>query len=154
MSFHTAVHLFDALRFITGREVVRVMARTGRQRNRNLEDILLVLVEMEEALLGVLDCSKVGHARSGRLEFVGDKGQIWADQVHGVFKRVRGMEIEDLDPGPAGPTIPGLLNDWQAYLSGRAANPVRVDEGVKAVAACEACLRSARLGEWTEVPLA
>jgi predicted dehydrogenase len=42
VSLQTAVHVFDALRFITGQEIVRVLARTQRRHTRHLEDHLVV----------------------------------------------------------------------------------------------------------------
>ncbi len=152
VSFHTAVHIFDALRYITGREITRVMAVTGRRCNRVLEDLLLVLVELDNGVVGTVDCSKVGRARSGRYEFVCSEGQLVGDQVHNSCARIVGMDVQSMDCGkPVGTIIP-LLRDWQRFLSGRAANPIPGSEGLRAVQICEACLRSARSDSWVDVP--
>jgi predicted dehydrogenase len=151
VSFHTAVHVFDALRFITGLEIVRVMAVTGSRHNAALEDLLLVLVELENRVLGSVDCSKVGKARSGRYEFVCDNGQLVGDQVHNQCGLIRGMDIEPVACGqPVGTIIP-LLRDWQRFLSGQGANPISGADGLRAVQACEACLTSARQSCWVDV---
>jgi predicted dehydrogenase len=148
VSFHTAVHVFDALRFITGLEIVRVMALTGSRYNEVLEDLLLVMVEMENGVVGTVDCSKVGGARSGRFEFVGSDGQLAGDQVHNDCVRIAGMDIQRLDCGePVGTIIP-LLQDWQRFLAGKGENPVAGVEGMRAVQICEACLNSARSRSW------
>jgi predicted dehydrogenase len=117
VSFHTAVHVFDALRFITGLEIKRVMAVTGSHCNAVLEDLLLVLVEMENNVIGTVDCSKVSPARSGRFEFVCSQGQLTGDQVHNTCTRVVGMDKTPVDCGePVGTLIP-LLRDWQRFLA-------------------------------------
>ncbi len=151
VSFHTAVHVFDALRFITGSVVRRVMAVTGQHCNAVLEDLLLVLVEMDSGVCGTVDCSKVSRARSGRYEFVCSKGQLVGDQVHNSCGLVQGMEYRPLDCGEPVGTIVPLLRDWQRFLAGRGDNPVSGQDGLRAVQACEACLCSARERAWVEL---
>ena len=148
---HTAVHLFDALRFITGREIVRVRAIMEKRLNPALEDLFAALVELEGGLIGTVDASKVGGARSGRYEFLGSAGQIQGDQVHGLLEFIRGANREEMPVGPMVPTIPALLTDWLALISGRGPNPIPGEEGLRAVAACEACRKSAAGDEWVTV---
>ncbi len=151
VSFHTAVHIFDALRYMTGLEVDRVVAVTGRHYNASLEDTLLVLLEMEGGVKGTVDCSKVGQARSGRFEFVGENGQLVGDQVFNTCERIHHVNRSVLDPGKPVGTIVPLLREWQDFLSGQGANPVPGVDGLKAVAVCDACLRSAKQGGWVDV---
>lgn len=151
VSFHTAVHVFDALRWITGLEVRRLMAVCRRRHNALLEDLLAVLVEMDGEVVGAMDCSKVGHARTGRFEFVGGDGQLHGDQVHGTLELVRGSTVTRLQPGEALNTIVPLLRDWQAFLTGRGGNPVTGADGLAAVRLCEACLESSRTERWVPV---
>ena len=42
-------------------KVKRVMAASQRRHSRNLEDLVTVLVEMENGVLGALDVSKVSR---------------------------------------------------------------------------------------------
>lgn len=151
VSFHTAVHVFDALRFITGLEVRRLIAVSRRHRNAALEDLLAVLVEMDEEVVGTIDCSKVGPARSGRFEFVGSEGQLHGEQVRGSVELVRDTAVTGLRPDPPCNTIVPLLRDWQAFLAGCGPNPVPGADGLAAVRLCEASLESARSGRWTKV---
>ena len=151
VSFHTAVHVFDALRFITGLEPSRVMAVFRRQHVEMLEDLLAVLVEMEHNVVGTIDCSKVGYARSGRFEFVGYRGQLHGDQVHQTMELIRGTEVNRLQPEGRVDTVVTLLQQWSAFLNGRQSNPVPGEDGLAAVRLCEACLESARTGAWVEV---
>lgn len=151
VSFHSAVHVFDSLRYITGREIVRVMARTRCLHARRLEDHLLALVELDNGVLGAVDCSKIGPARSGRFEFIGAEGQLHGDQVHGSCEIIRGTRIDAVPGGEAVSTIVPLLADWRDHLNGRADNPIPGFEGLAAVRICEACLRSSARGSWQEV---
>ncbi len=151
VSYHTAVHVFDALRFITDLEIIRVMAMTTRRHNRILEDSLLALIEMEKGVQGVVDCSKIGQARSGRFEFVGGKGQLAGDQIYNTCERIRHTDRIVIDPGrPVGTIIP-LLEQWRDFLLGFGPNPVSGEDGLCAVAVCDACLRSAQEEKWVEV---
>jgi len=151
VSFHTAVHVFDAIRYITGLEVRRVMAVARRQHTTSLEDMLVVLVEMDQNVVGTIDCSKVGHARSGRYEFVGYKGQLHGDQVHNTLELVRETDTRRLETGMQANTIIPLLQDWYGYITGKQENPISGTEGLTSVRLCEACLKSARTGTWVDV---
>ncbi len=151
VSFHTAVHVFDALRFMTGLEVRRVTALCRQRSGTALEDLLAVLVEMDGGVVGTLDCSKVGRARSGRFEFVGREGQLQGDQIFNTLERIRATEVTRLDPGEPVRTLVPFLRDWRDFLAGRAANPIPGEDGLAAVRICEACLKSSRSGQWTAV---
>lgn len=151
VSFHTAVHVFDALRFITNLEVRRVISVQANYHNSRLEDMLTVLLEMDDTVFGTVDCSKVGKARSGRFEFIGFDGQLYGDQIHDILDFVRGTTITPIKHKPPVSTIPLLLADWRDYLLGRRNNPVAGEEGLMAVKICEACLLSSRTGNWVQV---
>jgi predicted dehydrogenase len=151
VSFHSAIHVFDALRFITGREIVRVMARTRCLQSATLEDHLVVLAELDNGALGTVDCSKTSLSRSGRFEFIGGQGQLHGDQVHHCGESICGPQRIPLDLGEPVSTIVPLLQDWVGFLRGTRANPVPGEEGLAAVRVCEACLRSAAKGGWEEV---
>jgi predicted dehydrogenase len=151
VTFHSAIHVFDALRFITGLDVVRVMARIRCLHSTRLEDQLIALVELENGVIGTVDCSKIGPVRSGRFEFIGDKGQLHGDQVHHVCESICGQQRVPLEAGEPVSTIVPLLQDWLACLRGQQPNPIPGEEGVAAVRVCEACLRSAAKGGWEEV---
>ena len=148
---HTAVHVFDALRFITGLAVKRVMAATYRCHSRNLEDLVTVLVEMDTGVAGIVDISKVGHARSGRYEFICQKGQLHGEQIHLFVDSVSaGILQRNEEPLPQNTILP-LLQDWNGFLDGRNQNPVPGEEGLYAVQVCDACLQSAKEERWVKV---
>lgn len=149
--FHTAVHIFDALRFITGLEPLRVRCSVRSVFNTHMEDLLTTEIEFENGAMGILDSSKVSQARSGRYEFVCEKGQLQGDQVHGILQRIEQNRIIDLPLIPMGPTILPLLKDWYDYLCGRGRNPVPGEEGMAAVKVCHGCRLAAESGNWVEL---
>ncbi len=148
---HTAVHMFDALRFITGREVCRVRASMFNRFNENLEDLFTAQLEMDGGLVGVVDAGKVGLGRSGRYEFIGETGQLQADQVHHVMQKIAGSQVKDQDLPEERSTIIHLLNDWLACLRGEAPNPIPGNEGLAALRICDACRLSAVKDDWVKI---
>jgi predicted dehydrogenase len=148
---HTAIHVFDALRYITGLKVKRVMASSYRCHNRYLEDLVTVLVEMEKGVVGTVDVSKVGHARSGRYEFICRQGQLSGEQIHSFVDVVHGSDMQRVEEPLPNNTILPLLRDWNDFLDGRKENPVSGEESLYAVKVCDACLQSAKEERWIEV---
>lgn len=149
--FHTAVHVFDALRFITGQEVIRVRASSFQIHNPRLEDLFSAQIEMSKGLVGVVLAGKVGAARAGRYEFMGEKGQIQGDQIHGLLELVNGMSITPLPHQAIMPAILPLLHDWLDFLNGDRDNPISGREGLAAVKICDACRQSTMINDWIEL---
>lgn len=149
--FHTAVHVFDALETITGSRVKRVMAHGRRIHTKVLEDLVIVNAVLESGVPGMIDVSKVGHARTGRFEFVCQSGQLHGDQIHACLEIISNSEIVERHSFIQIPTVLHLLQDWQAFLEGRGKNPVSGEEGFSAVRVCEACLISMQEQRWVEV---
>ncbi|OKY76169.1 MAG: hypothetical protein BM485_02655 [Desulfobulbaceae bacterium DB1] len=147
----TAVHMFDALRFMTGCEVKRVRGSMFHIHNPGLEDLFTAQLEMENGVIGVVDGARVGRGRSGRYEFVGIDGELHGDQIHGQLDFIRGSRREVVGHPLLTGTIVPLLADWHSFLSGRAANPVAGEEGLAALAVCRACVLSATRDQWVAV---
>ena len=149
--FHTAIHVFDALRFITAQEVVKVRASSFQIHNSKLEDLFSAQIEMSNGLVGVVLAGKIGLARVGRYEFMGENGQLQGDQIHGLLEMISAMTITPLPHRPVEPTILPLLKDWLAFLAGTQVNPIASQEGLAAVKICEACRESARTEGWVNL---
>lgn len=148
---HTAVHVFDALRFITGGEVRRVRASMFQRYNTRLEDLFAGQLEMTGDLVGVIDVSKLTRSRSGRYEFIGEKGQLHGDQVHGVLQFIGEKKTEPLPVEASVSTLIPLLSDWRDFLFGKRSNPIPGEEGLSAIKICDACRKSAIEDKWVEV---
>ncbi len=151
VSFHSAVHVFDALHFITGKQILRVMARSRCLHSTRLEDHLVALVELEGGILGTVDCSKIGPARCGRFELIGSQGQLHGDQVLHLLESVHGAQRTTLDCAEPVSTLVPLLLDWCRFVRGEGDNPIPPEAGLTAVKVAAACLRSAAKGCWEEV---
>lgn len=149
--FHTAVHVFDALRLITGLKVRRVMAHGRLVHAAVLEDLVLIVAELEDGVIGTVDVSKVGRARTGRYEFICQDGQLHGEQIHAAVEVIRGNVVQTRREFIQTPTVLHLLRDWLTFLEGNGVNPVTGEEGLYAVQVCEACLVSMREGRWVEV---
>jgi len=148
---HTAVHIFDALQVVTGLKVKRVMAALRCVHSRKLEDLVTVLLELENGVLGTLDVSKVGHARSGRYEFICQEGQLHGDQIHGFTKIIRHNTVSSSEQLVQIPTILPLLKEWADFLETGENNPVSGEDGLYAVQVCDACLKSAAENRWVQI---
>ena len=148
---HTAVHVFDALYHITGLRGKRLIALGRKHHTEALEDLVTIMVEMENDVIGTIDVSKVCSGRSGRYEFVCQSGQLYGEQVHGMTERIDREGHHRLQTyGPKSTIIP-LLQDWRAFIRGAGENPVSGAEGLYAVRACDACIESARSGQWVTI---
>ena len=146
--FHTGVHLFDALRYITGEEIEAIRATSRRVHNRGLEDLVAGEIRLRSGVIGVFDTSKVSPSRISRYEFVCEHGQLLGDQVHGSLDQVVAMECTKLMVEPPGPTILTLLTDWASFLVGEGVNPVPPEAGLAAVKVCHGCRESVVQGGW------
>jgi len=149
--FHTAVHLFDALRFITGSEIVKIRAVAKNIFNPRLEDLLIAEAELANGALAIVDTSKVSPSRACRYEFVCANGQLHGDQVHGILQKIEGMQINNLPVEPPGPAILPLLVDWYAFLQKEGGNPIPGSEGLAAVKICHACRQSVATKGWVNI---
>ncbi|MCD6387785.1 MAG: Gfo/Idh/MocA family oxidoreductase [Desulfobulbaceae bacterium] len=147
----TAVHLFDGIRFITGHEFGKIRAATYRNHNAILEDLFTAQFEMNNHVAGIIEASKVGRGRSARYEFIGSKGQLHGDHVHGSLEFISGTKIKKIEIDPPGATIVPLLVDWLNYLRNAGENPIPAKEGLAAVRICESCYRSVQSGNWAKI---
>lgn len=149
--FHTAVHVFDALRFISGREVKRIRASMFQRYNTRLEDLITAQLEMTDDLVGTIDVCKVTRSRSGRYEFIGEEGQIHGDQVHGTLQFIDTKTIAPLPLSAPVSTLIPMLSDWRDFLFGEKSNPIPGAEGLSSIKICDACRKSAIEDRWVEI---
>jgi predicted dehydrogenase len=89
---HTGIHGFDLVRFLTGREVVRVRCRTSRIATVRTEDNFAALLDLEgsDAIVTVSGC-RATAGRSSLIDAAAAEGQVVADQVLHFAYRVRGL---------------------------------------------------------------
>jgi predicted dehydrogenase len=144
---HTGIHLFDLLRYFTGDEVERVSCETRRVLNPDLEDAFAAVMHLRRSRVNALvESSKATRSRSGRIELVGEGGQLIGDHVHGFARRVVGYDTVDLAPPPPVFTVKEALRDFVGAIEAGTKPPVTAEDGLRAVELADACYRSAETG--------
>jgi len=140
---NTGVHGFDLLRYLTGLEPAAIRATCGSRVTSRTEDQFVATVRLEPGgVLAVIDNARTTQSRSGRIELVGEDGQVWGDHIHRTLQRVRGREITELGPVPAEPTIPRVLAAFVRCVREGSPSPVPVTDGVAALEMVDAARRS------------
>lgn len=139
---HTGVHSFDALRFVTGREAVRVTAAAARVATGETEDNYAAIVEMDDGLLAQVAGSRATLGRGGSIELAGRDGQLTGDHVHGIAARLVGTTRTALDIGAPVQTVAAVLRELVAAIAGHRAPAITVADGAASVAMADACYRS------------
>jgi predicted dehydrogenase len=145
---HTGVHSFDLVRWLTGREVVRVWCRVLRAETRRTEDNFVALLELEGgAPLVTVSGSRSTAGRSGLIDVAGTRGQLVGDHALGFAYAVRGLERSPLALPDMVPTVREALRAFARLLVAGEPPPVTVEDGARAVLIAEACRASAEAGE-------
>jgi predicted dehydrogenase len=143
---HTGVHSFDLLRFLTGREALRVSASSGAVATRETEDNFAATVEMADGLRALIAGSRATVGRSGAIELAGRDGQLVGDHVHGMAARLHGTTRTSLAVGAAVMTVPATLREFADALAARRPPAITLADGTAAVALAAACYRSIASG--------
>src|SRR6516164_4140382 len=147
-----AVHDFDAIRWVSGREVVQVYA-TGTNRGEEFfraagdVDTASATLRMGDDTLAVVNCGRYNDAGYDvRLELLGSAGSVCA----GLDDQ---MALRSADPGqsfPAGPAHRDFIGRFaDAYVAelaafvgvaaGQAASPCTLEDALEAFYVAEAC---------------
>ncbi len=138
----TGVHLFDTVRYVTGREFTEIDARQERFRNPAVEDFYLARARLDDGTYVSLEVSKFGHARACLLEAVGTEGQLLADYQFGGIRLIRGREVEQIAVDAGTPTLPAVLEQLRDTARGDAVSPVPASDGLRTMELVEASYRS------------
>jgi len=152
------IHDLDLIRFVTGREVVRVMA-SGANRGEDFfrecgdVDTGSALLVLDDGTLGVVSATRYNAAGyDARLELFGSKDSV----VTGMDDRTPATPLPDRDAEP-GPAYSGFMERFSdAYdaelrafvdvVAGRRANPCPPEDALEAFYLAEACELSMREG--------
>lgn len=144
---HTGVHSFDLVRYLTGREVVRVWCRAAAVVTRRTEDNFTALLELAESpALVAVNGSRSTRGRSGLIDLAGTEGQVVGDHVLGFAYRVQGIERTPLGLPEAVPTVREALRAFARLVLDGVPPRARIEDGARAVLIAEACLTSAASG--------
>ncbi len=149
---HTGVHSFDLLRILSGLEAERISCALRSVQTSRTEDNFTALVEMSDGrTLASVAGSRATASRSGTIELAGEHGQIIADHVFNRAAVIRGTTITPLPLPPPVATIRDVLTDFSDALRYGSPMPVRLEDGLQAVAMAEACYRAARSNQAVSV---
>lgn len=140
------VHAFDAMRHVSGRKTVRVMATAMDTHEAGIETYVSALMWLEGGAVSLLDLAKCVDSRLFRMDAVGSDGQLIANVTSTTLEWVKGRAVTSL-PAPANiPTIAPLLSDFCESILCDAPLRITPDEGIYTLAVCEAFYRSIETG--------
>ncbi|HEY8518145.1 MAG TPA: Gfo/Idh/MocA family oxidoreductase [Candidatus Binatia bacterium] len=148
---HTGVHMFDLLRHVTGGEVESVSCAIERVTTKKTEDsfaasMTVALADGGPKLLATVAGSRATHSRYGELRILGERGQLFADHVHGRVVLIEDRRETELARLADEPTVLAVLREFVAVATAGATPSITPDDGLAAVAIAEACYRSAESG--------
>jgi predicted dehydrogenase len=143
----TGVHGFDLLHWLTGASPDRVSARTRTLLGHPFENLFDARFEYaDRPLIASCEVAKTSASRSGVVELVGPRGQIWVDWLAGRVEWVEGATRRLVaEPGDQ-PTIPPTLGAFCQWVRADAPCPVPLADGIEALRMADACYRSDRAG--------
>lgn len=149
---HTGIHMFDLIRYLSGDEVRRVYCEADRILYEALEDTFVATLRLRRSKIRcVVDAARYTAGRSGRIEVVGELGQLMVDHVHGYGMIIRGRKATPLDiPAPVH-TIMEALKAFVQAITRQEAPPISVVDGYQAVEIAEACYHSVSTGDAVEI---
>jgi myo-inositol 2-dehydrogenase/D-chiro-inositol 1-dehydrogenase len=142
---NTGVHSFDLVRFLTGLEVEEALCFTQRVVTQRTEDIFGAVLKLAGGVLGVVENDRTTASRSGRIELVGERGQLCGDHVHGLLLEIQGASLHSIPLPPPVPTVRECLAAFTSALHGRTPVPIPLEEGLRAVEIVDACRESAEM---------
>ena len=143
---NTGIHSFDLVRHLTGLEVERVACLEARRSEGRMEDTFAVVLRLQGGILATVDNTRTTASRTGRIEWVGEQGQLSGDHAHHFLKEIRGLRARELDlPAPV-PTVRECLAAFTAAVRGERAVPTPLVEGLRGVEIVDACRLSAATG--------
>jgi predicted dehydrogenase len=144
---HTGVHIFDLVRFFSGDEVRRVYCETDRIMYEELEDSFVATLRLRKSKIRcVVDAARYTEGRSGRIELVGERGQLVGDHVHGYGLLIRGRQPVPLDVPAAVNTVEESLKAFVQTLLHDEEPPISAVDGLLTLEIAEACYHSASSG--------
>jgi predicted dehydrogenase len=143
---NTGVHSFDLVRHLSGKEVEQVSCFLARQGGRRMEDCFAAILRLQEGVLATVDNLRTTESRSGRIELVGEGGQLVGDHVHHHLVQIRGSTAREVELPPPIPTVRACLEAFTTAVREERPVPIPLFEGVRAVEIVEACRQSSETG--------
>ncbi len=144
------VHLLDLVRFMTGEEVADVRCELRGSGPGKPEHLALVSLHTTSGLGCIIEVSRVSAGRTGRLEWVGDEGQLTADWIGHRLSQVTPQAVKEWSVQER-PTVVAALEGFVTALERGDPMPVTGLDGQRAVEIADACYESAATGRAVRV---
>lgn len=149
---NTGVHMFDLIRYFSDDEVRRVYCETARIFYEELEDAFVATLSLRKTKMQcLLDVARYAGGRSGRIELVGETGQLMGDFEHGYGMLIRGRRATPLDIAAPAHTVAETLKAFLQAFQDEAEPPVSAVDGYQVVEIAEACYDSASSRQAVEI---
>ncbi len=145
------VHLFDAVRYLTGRNITRVAGEMRDTYDAGVETYATGIAWLEGGATSSFEIAKTVNGRLSRFEAVGSEGALIANLAANTLDRVHERNIMPLQVPDNVPTIPILVQGLCDAILDGAPSPVTADDGVHTLAVCEAFYASVQSGVATDV---
>jgi predicted dehydrogenase len=144
---HTGVHIFDLIHFLLEGEVEWVWCRTDRVYHQRTEDIFGAVLGLQKGkAICLIDSCKVTGGRSGRIELVGERGQLVGDHVLGTLIHIEGRRAVSVElPSPVH-TVQKVLEAFADCILADRAPSITAGDGLRTLQVAEMCYRSAQNG--------
>jgi predicted dehydrogenase len=117
------------------------------------EDNFGAILELEgssDAMVTVGGCRASG-GRSGLIDVAGAEGQLVGDHLHHFAYRLRGLERTPIDLAPSTQTVREVLDAFARLLATKEPPRATLEDGARAVAIADACLRAGESGDPVDV---
>jgi len=141
------VHFFDLAAFLGLGRVRRVFARVGHALGYPVEDSFTAMLDTDACAV-TIDVTRIGGSRCEAIEALTPRGILHLDRLGAGLTRIRGRERESIAYARDVATLPTFLAAFRDAALGRAAAPVSLDDGLRALRIADICRESARTGAW------
>lgn len=139
------VHLTDLARFLTGDEVRKVWCDLDTAERGVPENRAWAKLWMRSGLTCLIDVSRVSCGRLGRVDLVGEQGQMIAEWTRHRFTEVSEAGVQETSLTPT-PTVRAVLTAFIQAVQRHVPPPVTGYDGQRAVEIIDACYQAAWLG--------
>jgi len=143
---HTGIHLTDMVNFLLDDSAAWAWCFAEKKYHRITEDQFTATIGMNSGVSVTIDCSKVSESRIGRIEVIGEHGQLVGDHVHNtLFLHNADCKTPLPLPEPRH-TILDVLRDFTDSLREKTPPPITCRDGLLALETVDMCYESTRHG--------
>lgn len=142
----TGIHLLDLIRLVTNDEIHTVSCEMDSVTPGGAERRMLGRLTTRGGVTCLVDVSRVSSGRIGRVELIGNDGQLAADWCGQRVTRVSAHHGAGEWPTVAEPTVLSTLRAFVRSVHENVPPPITIEDGKRAVEIAEACYASAGQG--------